>query len=72
MSLKRLRVVPFYEINNLHFQRGRFSILKTMSVDENINCSEFSNLRASSRTVQKCLNLLGWRKIRVKYCQYVS
>ena len=30
------------------------------------------NLRASSRTVQKYLNLLGWRKIRVKYCQYVS
>ena len=42
MSLKRLRVVPFYEINNLHFQRGRFSIFKSMAVDENIICSEFS------------------------------
>ena len=30
------------------------------------------NLRASSRTVQKYLNALGWRKIRTKYCQYVS
>jgi len=30
------------------------------------------NLRASTRTVQKYLNRLGWRKIRVKYCQFVS
>ena len=30
------------------------------------------NLRASTRTVQKYLNLLVWRKIRVKYCQCVS
>lgn len=29
-------------------------------------------LRPSARTVQKYLNALGWRKIRTKYCQYVS
>ncbi len=30
------------------------------------------NLRASSRTIQKYLNILGWRKVRTKYCQVVS
>lgn len=30
------------------------------------------NLRASSRTVQKYLNALGWRKIRTKFCLFVS
>ena len=30
------------------------------------------NLRVSSRTVQKYLNILGWRKVRTKYCQVVS
>ena len=30
------------------------------------------NLRPSVRTVQKYLNILGWRKIRTKFCQMVS
>ncbi len=30
------------------------------------------NLRPSVRTVQKYLNILGWRKIRSKFCQMVS
>ena len=29
-------------------------------------------LQCSSRTVQKYLNILGWRKIRTKFCQFVS
>ena len=39
---KRLRGVTLYEIKNLHFQRSRFSILKSIAIDENIICSEFS------------------------------
>ena len=30
------------------------------------------NLWVSSRTVQKYLNILGWRRVRTKYCQLVS
>ncbi len=30
------------------------------------------NLAVSTRTIQKYLNRLGWRKIGTKYCQFVS
>ncbi len=39
---KRLRIVTIYELNNLHFERGRFRILKLLAANENIICSEYS------------------------------
>ena len=30
------------------------------------------NLRVSTRTVRKYLNLLGWRRVCTRFCQFVS
>ena len=37
-----------------------------------VQCKNRLNLQASTRTVQKYLRILGWKKIRSKYCQFVS
>ena len=30
------------------------------------------NLNVSTRSIQRCLNIMGWEKVRTKYCQAVS
>ena len=37
---KRSRLVNLYENHDLHFERGRSKILKTLAIHEGIICSE--------------------------------
>ena len=37
---KRSRLVTLYENHDLHFERGRFKILKTLAIHEGIICSQ--------------------------------
>ena len=30
------------------------------------------NLNVSTRSIQRCLNIMGWEKVRAKYCPGVS
>lgn len=48
---------------------------RTVQNDRNLTSPQLKirlQIQASARTVQKYLNILGWKKVRTKYCQFVS
>ena len=64
-GFKNVKVTP------LQLRRIERLVLKNTSLTAPLIKAKL-NLSMSVRTIQRYINLLGWRKIRAKYCQFVS
>ena len=59
------------KVTNVEMKRIDLLVFKNRGIKTK-SIKQALTLRPSVRTVQKYLNILGWRKIRSKFCQMVS
>jgi hypothetical protein len=80
---KRSRLIAIYYQYDIEITKKKYDRLAEQALEEEIiiiinrdltarKLKNMFNLNVSTRSIQRCLNIMGWEKVRAKYCQAVS